>query len=126
MSDTRAVRRTQDELVAELKRRFGDDPMDWAFRCPSCGDVANGRDFKAALAASPDEKLSKSTASEHLGQICIGRLLGALRKDQKRYAGRGCDWAAFGLFRGPEFVVAPDGHEIACFAIAPGKATRGA
>lgn len=111
------VKRTQDELVAELTARFGDDHKAWAFICPSCGDIAAAQDFKNALDADGRD----DNPFQHLGQVCIGRLLGALKKDQPKggYAGRGCDWAAFGLFHGPEFVIMPDGRETPSFAIAP-------
>ena len=85
---------TQDELHAEAVKRFGDDPKRFAFRCPRCGDVATIQDFIDA--GSPDSA----------GQHCIGRNLGVLKKDAK-YAGRGCDWAAYGLFRGPWEIVLP-------------------
>jgi hypothetical protein len=113
-----AVKRTQQELCDELRARFGEDPKRWAFICPSCSDIATAADFRAALdeAGRADEK-----ASRHLGQVCIGRISGALKREQPRggYPGRGCDWAAFGLFHGPEFVVMPDGRELPSFAIAP-------
>ncbi|UOW93716.1 hypothetical protein SEA_WRIGLEY_53 [Gordonia phage Wrigley] len=112
-----AVKRHQDELVAELRGRFGDDPKAWSFICPQCKDVASAQDFSKALSAIG----SDDDASQHLGQVCIGRLLGALNREQPAggYQGRGCDWAAFGLFRGPEFVIMPDGREVASFAVAP-------
>jgi len=115
MSEPQIVKRTQDELVAELRSRFGDDPKQWAFICPRCGDIARSGDFTDALKAAGLEGFG----SDHLGQICVGRLLGALDKTPEPYAGRGCDWAAFGLFHGPEFVILPDGRERPCFAIAP-------
>lgn len=109
------VKRTQDELVAELTARFGADHKQWAFICPACKDVATAADFHAALASVGRED---EYASSHIGQVCIGRILGALNRDSE-YTGRGCDWAAFGLFRGPEFVIMPDGREVPSFAIAP-------
>ena len=87
---------TQAELMAEAKERFGEDQLKWAFECPHCGDVATFQDFKDA------------GAEAHLtGQECIGRTLGALDRSVKKYTGRGCDWAAYGLFSGPWFVVMP-------------------
>jgi hypothetical protein len=114
------VKRTQEELLAELHKRFGEDPMNWAFQCPACKDIATGQDFRDALAADPDRYKDK-TASDYLGRVCIGRVSGALLKDVE-YTGRGCDWASFGLFRGPEFVIAPDGTELPCFPLAPAPA----
>jgi hypothetical protein len=81
---------TQAELIAEAKERFGEDVMTWAFQCPQCGDVASLGDFKAANA---DPGIA--------GQECIGRSLGALDRGTKKYKGRGCDWVAYGLLRGP-------------------------
>lgn len=106
------TRWTQAELVDEARRRFGDDPNDWAFKCPSCADVATARDFKAA-GAEP----------ERVGQECIGRHRGALSGPPTNDGGRaraerGCDWAAYGLFRGPWFITQPDGREVAAFELA--------
>jgi hypothetical protein len=114
---------TQAELLAELNERFGDDPMDWAFQCPGCKDVATARDFREALAAHPGQHTDGSPvmASDLLGQECIGRTLGALRRDVK-YAGRGCNWCAYGLFSGPWFIVLPDGRKVASFPLADAPA----
>jgi hypothetical protein len=95
------------DWLDELRRRFGDSPSGWAFTCPHCGDVATGADFKAALEANP---VPGRTASSYLGQSCIGRVLGALReKRQQDWTGRGCDWTASGLFRGPVRIIPDDG-----------------
>lgn len=107
---TTAEKMTQEELHAEMTARFGDDPRNWAFICPNCKDVTTAQDFKDA-GADPNR----------IGQECIGRHLGVLRRDQPPggYQGRGCDWVAYGLFRGPMFVILPDGREIPSFKIAP-------
>ncbi|TFC30094.1 hypothetical protein E3O55_08385 [Cryobacterium sp. MDB1-18-2] len=110
-----SVKRTQDELLAKLKLRFGDAPAGWSFICPSCKDIASV--VRAALDSAGRQE-EHSTA--HLGQVCIGRIIGALDKTRAgKWEGRGCDWAAFGLFHGPDFIIMPDGHEAPCFAIAP-------
>ena len=88
---------TRDELHAEATAAFGDKPIDWKFRCPNCGDVANGRDF---IDAGVVEKLV-----ERVGQECIGRHLGALGSPSTNT--RGCNWAAYGLLPGPWRVVIP-------------------
>lgn len=116
---------TQEEFLTLLRERFGDSPYDWAFVCPNCGDVATGGDFKAALEEYPKTNRSGNpvTASDILGQQCIGRTLGALTKSGK-YTGRGCDWAAGGLFSGPCYVHIEDGDKpawVPCFAMAPKK-----
>lgn len=60
------IRMTQDELVGRLISLFGENPMGWAFVCPSCGDVATGRDFREALNAQGREN---EAASSLLGQV---------------------------------------------------------
>jgi len=102
---------TRAELFDEATKRFGADPLDFAFECPNCGDVATIRDFKDA--GDPDLA----------GQGCIGRLLGALSGEPTRGGGRskakrGCDWAAFGLIGGPWSIVMPDGRAVSSFPLA--------
>lgn len=111
---------TQAELVTEARDRFGDDPLTWAFQCPSCGDVANGEDFRQALTEHPRTNLRTNEpviASDIVGRECIGRTLGALSR--KSYKGRGCDWAAYGLFAGPWEITLPNGRTAHSFPLAP-------
>lgn len=117
-------RMTQDEMVAELTRRFGPSPADWAFQCPMCGDIASGADWKKALAERglTAKDGTPANAADYMGQECIGRVLGALSgsvEDGQKYKGRGCDWCAYGLFRGPWFIITSNGREIASFPFAP-------
>lgn len=92
MSDYRKL--TQAELMTEARARFGDDPLDIAFRCPTCGDVATVREWKA---------LREEYAA---GQACIGRTKAEARA-AAGIARSGCDWAASGLIRGPWEIVLP-------------------
>jgi hypothetical protein len=85
---------TQDELLDEARRRFGDDIMTYAFDCPHCGDTATLAEWKEL--GDPGRA----------GQECVGRAAGADRA-RLGWAGRGCDWAAFGLFRGPWEITLP-------------------
>jgi len=107
------VFRTRDELRAVLQERFGEKPDAWAFQCPRCGDIATTGDFRQAILDAGRE----GYASELLGQVCIGRVAGALTEGT--YDGRGCDWTASGLFSGPEYVIFPDGREVPSFPVAP-------
>lgn len=110
MGDHRKL--TQDELYAEARQRFGPDPRDWAFRCPGCGDIATARDFPEGT-------------GDRIGQECIGRHRGALEGapgDDRGDASRGCDWAAYGLIRGPWIITMPDGSEIGSFPLADSPA----
>ncbi|WP_326646091.1 hypothetical protein OG884_15680 [Streptosporangium sp. NBC_01755] len=115
MTDHRKL--TQAELLAELRERFGDDWTSWAFQCPHCSDIATGLDFSVALNNYPRKGHDgqEVTASAVLGQECIGR---TLSKGEER----GCDWAAYGLFRGPWELTLPDGQSMWCFPIAPAPA----
>jgi len=113
---------TQAELIAEATERFGSDPLKWAFTCPACGDTANGNDFRAALAEHPRTNLRTKEpviASDIVGQECIGRTLGALNKGRGKYKGRGCNWAAYGLFAGPWKITLPNGRATHSFPLAP-------
>ena len=115
---------THTEFIATLVERFGDSPADWAFVCPQCKDIATGADFKAALAEHPRERRGEAvTASDLLGQECIGRTLGAL-VSAGQWSGRGCDWCAYGLIGGPLGVEMPDGRIVSSFNIAEVAASR--
>lgn len=111
---------TQAELISEATEHFGNDPLKWAFVCPSCGDIANGQDFSEALTANPRKHRTGADviASDVVGQECIGRTLGALAKSGGKYTGRGCDWAAYGLFPGPWEIALPDGRSMHAFPLA--------
>ncbi|MFG3585060.1 VVA0879 family protein [Streptomyces sp. NPDC047990] len=111
---------TQAELIAEATDLFGTDPIKWAFRCPSCDDIATGEDFRQALTDKPRKNREGGDviASDLVGRECIGRTLGALDK-RITYSGRGCDWAAYGLFGGPWTITLPDGRSMHAFPLAP-------
>ncbi len=68
---------TKEEWLAEGERLFGKDFTKYKFRCPKCGNVASGQEFKDA-GAKPNDIYCN----------CIGRFV----------KGKGCDWAAYGLF----------------------------
>lgn len=77
---------TCDEWRVEAIRRFGDDEMQWRFKCPSCGHVASTEDYQAAGAKS-----------SHVGFSCIGRFL---PKCNEAFSGEGsgpCNYAGGGL-----------------------------
>lgn len=102
---------TQAELCAEAAAAFGADTLNWAFKCPNCGDVAAMSDYPEKWRAL-------------VGQQCIGRILDE-NKDRARdphgkfMGGRGCDWAAYGLLPGPWEVVVPadgDGPETSVYS----------
>lgn len=70
---------------------FGDDKWNWRFVCPKCGDERSLNEVK-------DEYPELKGRGWRPGQECIGRCV----------IGIGCDWAAYGLFRGPVIVMATE------------------
>jgi hypothetical protein len=100
---------TQQEWLAEGKRRFGTDLNDWRFQCVSCREVYSGADFAA-----------RGVDAAKAAQGCIGRvaggreainLFGFHKSRPTAPGGRGCDYAAFGLIPLPGLVAVemPDG-----------------
>ena len=81
------TRYTHEEWTAEAKRRFGDDPMMWKFRCPACGHVAVVADWKSA--GAPQEAVAFS---------CVGRWWTACRDAFSNVGDPGpCNYAGGGL-----------------------------
>ena len=81
-----------DAWKEEGKRRFGEDIKKWRFKCPMCGHVAAVQDFIDAGAKDPG-----NSAYEE----CIGRYTGAGTPTEEN-RGKGCNWAAYGLFGIPK------------------------
>ena len=99
---------THPEWLTELKNRFGEDMMKWAFKCPACGKVSTMQEFKDA-GAEPNDSY----------QTCIGRFTGkgSPTKDSKE----GCNWAAFGLLgtlSGGDVIITEAGKEVPVFSMA--------
>jgi len=102
---------TRDEFQSEAVRRFGLDPMQWAFVCPACGHVATVQEWKDAGASEGEVAFS-----------CIGRHIEGSRK---AFGGNGpgpCDYAGGGLFR----LNPMDVQGRATFAFAPTSARAAA
>jgi hypothetical protein len=87
---------TDEQLATEAIARFGEDPRNWAFRCPTCGDTATSLDF-------PPRHRSRVSAE------CVGRYV----------ENRGCRReAAAGLVPGPWLVELGDGTIAPSFPLA--------
>lgn len=103
------IKQTMEEWLEEGKKKFGEDFENWKFKCPACGHVASGQDFKD-LKAEPND----------MYQVCIGRINGkgvAGATDE----GNGCQWAAFGFLKTlgkGRIVVNSDGEESEVFDFA--------
>lgn len=105
------IKQSLNEWTEEGKKRFGEDFTKWKFKCPACGHVASGQDFKD-LKAVPND----------MYQICIGRINGKGTDGMKsKDEGYGCNWAAYGLFGNlgkGRIVITPEGKEIEIFDFA--------
>lgn len=69
-----------DDWIAELKKRFGNDAKNWAFKCPQCGHIQTIQDFIDHKIDEPESKVMFS---------CIGRYVKNI----------GCDWTLGGLLK---------------------------
>jgi hypothetical protein len=95
-----------EEWRARGRELFGDDPLQWKFVCPSCGNIASVADWKAAGASEGEVAYS-----------CIGRRLGTENEIGSKK--QPCNYAGGGLFGlNPVTVIFPDGTERASFAFA--------
>jgi len=100
---------TRDEYIQEAQRRFGPDPMNWKFVCPSCGYIASTQDWKNA--GAPETAV---------GFSCVGRWTGASGDKTFRKQGGPCDYAGGGLIGlNPVEVVDEDGKTYHMFELAP-------
>lgn len=87
---------TLEDWQAEGRAKFGDDPKDWKFVCPSCGQVQSLRDFDS-LGMPPRQSQNIIAFS------CVGRWN---RKPGAHIVhmgepthGHGCNYAGGGLFQ---------------------------
>lgn len=86
MADT-LMTTTREAFHDEARRRFGDNPAQWAFVCPSCAHVATVQDWRDA--GAPDGAIAFS---------CVGRWTGAGEAATFKGAGGPCNYAGGGLF----------------------------
>lgn len=95
---------------ARARELFGDDPGNWRFVCPVCGNVAAVREFKEAGAPDADSARCE----------CLGRHLPKERTREAFGEGkveRPCNYAGYGLIQlSPVRVVVEGGKEIHSFA----------
>lgn len=107
------IQMTHAEWKSEATKRFGHDPLDWKFVCPSCGHVAAVRDWKDSGATEGEVAFS-----------CIGRHStdpDSARRAAFQGSGGPCDYAGGGLFRlNPVTVTMDGGKELSVFAFADG------
>lgn len=97
------VEYTEKEWKKIIIERFGEDIVNWRFKCPACGKITSGKEFKEAGAEPKD-----------IYQKCIGNFKGQGEPDPENNQ-NGCNWKAYGLFRFGDVVITDDGQEIAVF-----------
>ena len=99
----------------EAVKRFGNNPLDWKFVCPSCGHVASVKDWKDA--GAPEGAVAFS---------CVGRYTGS-KKEMCDKTGGLCNYAGGGLFRLNPVRVEKDGivTDVFAFADEPKEGTNG-
>jgi len=88
---------TQDEFLAEARKRFGPKVRDWKFVCPACGTVQSVQQLL-------DAGLSKEDVQSVIGYSCIGRFTnqdggGIEAKHRGEPWNKGCNWTLGGLLR---------------------------
>src|SRR4051812_18523776 len=82
---------SESDWRAKGAELFGADETAWEFVCPTCEEVMS----IARARALPADQLAVLRAEKWSPyQECIGRHL----------PGLGCNWAAYGLFRGPVII----------------------
>lgn len=98
---------TEAEWNAKGIKLFGENHLNWWFKCPSCKRVQSVEEFR--------QFKSKGADPNSAYKECIGRYTGGRAGPHK------CDWAAYGLFCGPDFVLQKDGKEVPVFEFAEGE-----
>lgn len=78
---------THEQWVAEAVSRYGEDPMQWKFRCPSCHQTMTVAEYQEA--GAPESYVAFS---------CVGRMRKNAAQIFERDNGT-CDYAGGGLFR---------------------------
>jgi len=121
-------RMTQDEFLAEAKRRFGDNVRDWKFVCPMCGTVQSVQQLMDAVIAAGGKK---EDVHGYIGFSCIGRFTGqsdaSISAKNRGYKwDKGCNWTLGGLLQFHNLeVLLPDGYHRPTFELADPETKRG-
>lgn len=107
---------TQDEFLAEARRRFGPNVRDWKFVCPACGTVQSVQQLLDA--GVPKEKIDGV-----IGFSCIGRFTGQgdagiAAKHRGENWQKGCNWTLGGLLQIHGLEVLIDGKPRPTFNLA--------
>ncbi len=102
MTPATSTQLTREQWEAIGNERFGRNQDKWRFVCPIC---KNEMSVERARSDFANDLQTLRERDYRIEQECVGRHLPRV----------GCDWAAYGLFRGPVFV---DGVPVFDFATA--------
>ena len=91
----------QDDWIEDGKKRFGEDMLQWKFKCPKCKTTQTPQDLI-------DAGVKREDVDKYIGFSCIGRFTES----------KGCDWSLGGLFRIHTLEVDIDGHNRPVFEFA--------
>jgi len=78
-----------EDWQKELRTRFGDDPKQWAFKCPACGNTQRIADFELHGIDEPEAKVTSSCIGRHVKGIGCNWTLGGLLQIHKQHVLRG-------------------------------------
>ena len=112
---------TQNEFLAEAKRRFGDSPRGWKFVCPMCGTIQSVQQLLDAVIAAGGKK---DDVHDYIGFSCIGRFTkagdaGISAHGRGEKWDKGCNWTLGGLLQCHTFeVIMEDGKARPTFELA--------
>lgn len=98
---------TLAEWEEEGELRFGQDRSNWKFVCPSCGNIASAREWRAAKAAD-----------SAIGTVCIGRFTGS-KKEIGDQTGGPCNYGTTKKNNLCPVRVLDDGESRSAFNFAP-------
>lgn len=113
---------TQDEFLAEAKRRFGENVREWKFVCPMCGTIQSVQQLLDAVLKLGGKK---DDVHGYIGFSCIGRFTrqgdaGIAAKNRGEKWDKGCNWTLGGLFQCHTLeVTMPEGGHRPTFELAP-------
>lgn len=104
---------TEAEWLAKGTALFGEDKLTWKFKCPSCGYVVCGNDYKALK--------EQGATGAHVGFSCIGRFMPNSSDflHRKPEDPGPCNYAGGGLFTiNPIVVTYGEGKHVEMFEFA--------
>lgn len=102
------------EFQDALRAQGVDSHEEFAFVCPMCETVQNGRDLIAVGAGETFDEIEK-----HLAFSCVGRWTNAGPPRKTKNDGKACNWTLGGLFTVHKLeVVTPDGEKHPRFELA--------